>query len=323
MADLTSLLRDGTCGPTDEALEITDKQEEIADHLRSGKFEDLVSKAHKFDASQKEQLAEAAGRGGEQFMCLTGRDGSFSKESDFSRLAARQRAVKEEEALREKANLDADDLLLQNSRVKMTGGTAATNSLNSAYASNAADAADVDELTLLREKRKAQMRREAQMAQHWKKLGHGSLRDIASERDFFTEVKPHERSVVLIHDTGRPGAVSSYLRELAPKHLETGIFQLAETKAYFLLQMLDIPDGGLPLLFVLRHGEVICRISRGILCDPSMTTRKLERLLKARDAFGEGGKDDSSDGEHSGDSDNTDNGEEGGRRRQLLFERYK
>eukprot|EP00392_Amoebophrya_sp_AT5.2_P005237 g5246.t1 len=318
--DFTGLLREDRVQPH---VELTEQDEEIADHLRCGKFEDLVGKAHKVDREQKAQLAEVQntmrnGGGKDSFMCLTGRDGSFSKEQDFARLRARQYAVKCEQE-REEANLGEKDVLLEDCRVKQD------KVLNSAYASNVeaeGGGGATDELTLLREKRKAQMRREQAMNQHWKKLGHGVLREIASEREFFTEVKPHERSLVLIHDGAASKTIKDMLGQLATKHMETGMFHLEEQKAFFMLQLLDIPDGGLPVLFILRHGEVICRISRGILLDRQMDARKLEKVLKSRDAFGEGenGADDDESSEEEGKSDDdAGGGRRGGR---LAFQRF-
>jgi hypothetical protein len=59
-----------------------------------------------------------------------------------------------------------------------------------------------------------------------------------------------------------------------------------------MLKFLDLEGGHmgkqLPALYILRHGEAICRISSGILTDSGLTLARLEKLLKSRDAFGEG-----------------------------------
>ncbi|CAD7961092.1 unnamed protein product [Amoebophrya sp. A120] len=334
-ADFTGCLRDDRLQPHELQPEITEKELEIADHLRSGKFEDLVSKANKVDAEQRlKNLGDPSQTGQRGFMCLTGRDGSFSKEQDFQRLKARQYAAQCED-LRETANVAKDDILLKDSTVKND------KNMNSAYASTllvekgeqhrnnpSATSCEMDELALLREKRKEQLRREQQMTQHWKSQGHGVLRDIASEREFFQQVKPHERSVVLLYSNSgvrNTAKIRDILASLAKKHLETQVFQLEEQKAHFMLQLLDVPDGGLPILFLLRHGEVICRISRGIICDDSLTERKLEKLLKTRDAFGEGtvsSDDEANNSDEQEDSD-LENGKHRGKNRQrLAFQRF-
>uniref|UniRef100_A0A8C2LQ63 Thioredoxin domain-containing protein 9 n=1 Tax=Cricetulus griseus TaxID=10029 RepID=A0A8C2LQ63_CRIGR len=52
-----------------------------------------------------------------------------------------------------------------------------------------------DELELLKEKRLAALRKAHQQKQEWLSKGHGEYREIASERDFFQEVKESEKVV--------------------------------------------------------------------------------------------------------------------------------
>ena len=74
--------------------------------------------------------------------------------------------------------------------------------------------------------------------------------------------------------------------------MEAKFLHLYEERALVMLQALDLgPEGRTPVLFVMRHGEVICRIGASLLCDKGLTERKLEKLLKSRDGLGEGNAD--------------------------------
>lgn len=320
MADLTGLLTGtATMCSSDEQAAITNKEEEIADHIRSGKFEDLIGKAHMVETQKLSDKAE--------YLCVTNQ-GGVTKEGSLDTLRAR--ACAEKARLdRELANADEQDVELDGFRVAcdaLKGNSAyganllQTEHRDAAAVAEAGAGAEDDFVVKFREQRLAQMRREKQMAQHWRSIGNGKIQLLASEADFFTQVsKDRERAIVVLHRGGDlrcdevrcPTGFMGYMAKIAAKHLETGIFRLHEEKARFLCCLVD--HGGLPALFILRHGEVVCKLGKEILLDEGLTGAKLEKILKARDGLGEGmmagaggcggGGDSESDGESGSDRD--------------------
>ena len=88
-----------------------------------------------------------------------------------------------------------------------------------------------DELMRLRRERKAQLQQESV----WKKQGHGSLRELADEKEFVQTIAPHERALVLLDD-GRSSAgevCRKVLGRLASKHLEAQFCSLAKWRFIF------------------------------------------------------------------------------------------
>jgi len=116
----------------------------------------------------------------------------------------------------------------------------------------AKDSSGDDELKRAREARMAQLKHE----HTWRQQGHGSLRELADEREFIEVIGPHERAVVLLDD-GRAGAaedVKRALDRLAKSHLEAQFCRLPVDRARFLTHMVELQ--GLPTIFVLRDGQV-------------------------------------------------------------------
>jgi len=146
---------------------------------------------------------------------------------------------------------------------------------------------DADDLESIRRARIEEMKREKLMKDHWRSQGHGRYREIENERSFFTEVGPHERAVCVVHgdndDLGND--LHTELGALAESHLETAFLRLRESKAHFMLQMLDLE--GLPSIFILRHGKVTTSIGPSVLrrCTTSASVR---RLLWSHDVLGVG-----------------------------------
>ena len=243
MADFTTLLAGESLADVAETWDagINDKAQETADHLRSGKFENLVTKAHKVSEQKAEHAAKKALNGGKGFLCVTGqgdgRDaGTISLEKDLSRLERIQGCMREKERNQAEAVLELkrkDDVLLKDARVVVD-----SLANNSAYAANLTDPDELkmcpegeeDEIDRLRKARLAQLRREKMMTDKWRGMGHGKLSLIPGEREFFKEVAGHERSVCVIHRAGDPicnvesgKGFMSCLAKIAETHLETGV----------------------------------------------------------------------------------------------------
>ena len=79
MADFSKLLAGETAEEVAEAYDsgITEAHQEMADHIRSGKFEDLISRAHGVSEQKQQQLALEADKirrqnNGKGYFCVTG-----------------------------------------------------------------------------------------------------------------------------------------------------------------------------------------------------------------------------------------------------------
>jgi len=117
---------------------------------------------------------------------------------------------------------------------------------------------DVDELDRLRAGRVAQLKQE----QTWRHSGHGSLRELADEVEFLDVLQPRERGVVLISDgaSDRCTQLLEVFEGLAQKHVETQFCHLELENAGLLAHAVDL-DEGVPVVFVLKHGQVIKSLS--------------------------------------------------------------
>eukprot|EP00438_Fugacium_kawagutii_P001705 Skav202847 [mRNA] locus=scaffold2311:33361:33792:+ [translate_table: standard] len=138
--------------------------------------------------------------------------------------------------------------------------------------------------------------------------GHGSLRELVSEKEFVETIAPHERALVLLDD----GAASAgevcrkVLGRLASKHLETQFCWLPAERAFFLTQMVDLQ--GLPTIFVLSYGEVTRHLPPSQLFSYSSASsplfpKHLRNLLRRSGAIEN--TDDSESGSDADDSDET------------------
>jgi len=158
--------------------------------------------------------------------------------------------------------------------------------LAAAQAAAGAEEDPESELRRLRQARMAQLKDE----HAWRRQGHGSLRELADEREFVEVIQPHERAVAMLDD-GRPGAaedVRAALGRLAQAHLETQFCRLHVDKAVFLTHMVELE--GLPALFVLRDGQVTRHLSPERLFEFSSASsplfvKHLARLLHRVDAL--------------------------------------
>jgi len=176
---------------------------------------------------------------------------------------------------------------------------------HSAFVAVEAAPEEEDELMRLRRERKAQLQKESV----WKKQGHGSLRELVSEKEFVETIAPHERALVLLDDghTSAGEVCRKVLARLAAKHLEAQFCWLPAERAFFLTQMVDLQ--GLPTIFVLSYGEVTRHLPPSqLFCYSSASSplfpKHLRTLLHRSGAI-ENPDDDSESGSDAGDSDET------------------
>merc|ERR1719198_2501839 len=113
-----------------------------------------------------------------------------------------------------------------------------------------------------------------QQEQNWRQLGHGELRELSSEREFLTVIKPHERAIVLMDDGGAASAdVLRALTRLAKRHIESQFCQLPADKAVFLTHMVKLD--GLPAIFVVEEGQVTRQLAPSTLFEYSSASSPL------------------------------------------------
>jgi hypothetical protein len=74
----------------------------------------------------------------------------------------------------------------------------------------ALDNLDDDDLERLRQSRIDQLKRQAQQHENWRARGHGSYREIDSEKDFFAEMKGEERMICHFFRNNWPCKVMSH-----------------------------------------------------------------------------------------------------------------
>mmetsp|Transcript_29056 Transcript_29056/g.63995 ORF Transcript_29056/g.63995 Transcript_29056/m.63995 type:complete len:278 (+) Transcript_29056:49-882(+) len=157
---------------------------------------------------------------------------------------------------------DATQIAANATAAEKAAAAKATDRCYAADLSNDLERQDcTDELEALRQARLRQLKHQAQMNAHWQELGHGRYTEVESERTFFKDVEPHERTVCLLHkDNDMENPLHVALLELAKIHMETMFFHLHEEKAHVMLTMLSLSQG-LPALLVLRHGKVVEQVS--------------------------------------------------------------
>jgi len=222
-----------------------EEQEALVDKLRGGDFDQLVDGSMQMMEKQLEQQQDA--------LCL-GADGEVYKGNPLEVRGTSSQNVSKENNGQE---MDAPERL------------------------------GMDDLEKIRLARIEEMKKEKLMRDHWKAQGHGRYREIENERTFFKEVGPHERAVCLIHEDNDDlgNHLHTELGALAESHLETAFLRLRESKAHFMVQMLDLE--GLPSLFILRHGKVTESVGPSALrrCKTSASVR---RLLWSHDVLGVG-----------------------------------
>ncbi|KAL6101041.1 txndc9 [Pungitius sinensis] len=114
---------------------------------------------------------------------------------------------------------------------------------------------DEDDLDRLKEKRLEALKKAQKQKQEWLTKGHGEYREIASEKDFFSEVKESKNVVCHFYknSTFRCKILDKHLAILAKKHVETKFIKLDVEKAPFLTDRLRIKV--IPTLALLLDGK--------------------------------------------------------------------
>jgi hypothetical protein len=112
-----------------------------------------------------------------------------------------------------------------------------------------------EELEVLREKRKLQLKQEAQKVEKWRLHGHGELTLCLDDKDFFTQAKTSERLIVHFGRSATPRCevLDGHLTALARKHLETKFLKVDVERSPFLCERLKIHT--LPSMVLVKQGR--------------------------------------------------------------------
>jgi len=108
----------------------------------------------------------------------------------------------------------------------------------------------------IRKKRIEQMRKQQQARDEGRRNGHGSLKEVTDQKEFFQHVK--ESSLCVCHfyrsTTKHCSIVDMHLARLAPAHLETKFMRIDAEKSQYLVEKLMIVV--MPTICLIRDGKV-------------------------------------------------------------------
>jgi|TARA_B100001142_G_C14191585_1_gene600196 hypothetical protein len=100
---------------------------------------------------------------------------------------------------------------------------------------------DADDLENIRRKRLEAMKGAQDKRKAWLAKGHGELRDISDEKEFFSEMKGEDKMVVHFYRNNWPCKVMDmHLGALSKRHLETKFCRIDAEKSQFLTERLKI-----------------------------------------------------------------------------------
>eukprot|EP00033_Pygsuia_biforma_P002940 GCRY01003241.1.p1 GENE.GCRY01003241.1~~GCRY01003241.1.p1 ORF type:complete len:214 (+),score=41.90 GCRY01003241.1:106-747(+) len=117
------------------------------------------------------------------------------------------------------------------------------------------DNLNTDDLATIRAKRIAEMKAQAEKAAQNERVGHGTLRELANEKEFFAEVKKSDRVVVhFFRPASKPcDILNQHLTVIAQRHKETRFLTINAEKSPFLAERLNI--WMLPTLVYCQNGK--------------------------------------------------------------------
>ena len=141
-----------------------------------------------------------------------------------------------------------------------------------------------EDLEKLRMKRIEGMRQAAKRKEEGRAKGHGVLKDIADQKQFFSEVKESEMVVAHFYraTTKHCAVVDMHLARMAPKHMETKFLRIDAEKSQYLVEQLNV--WMMPTILLIKDAKVVERIEG--FTELGMTehfgTATLEKLIKKK-----------------------------------------
>eukprot|EP00301_Raphidiophrys_heterophryoidea_P014757 c23214_g1_i1.p1 GENE.c23214_g1_i1~~c23214_g1_i1.p1 ORF type:complete len:224 (+),score=62.57 c23214_g1_i1:79-672(+) len=138
-----------------------------------------------------------------------------------------------------------------------------------------------DEMKRIRTERLAQMKKDQEMKNKWRTNGHGHLKELRDERDFFRAVEASDRVVgVFTLPTNKHGArLCEHLQVVATHHLETMFLKLDASQSPFLTDKLKIQM--VPSVVLIKDGKSIHTMTglSELSASGEYETWELERVL--------------------------------------------
>ena len=153
---------------------------------------------------------------------------------------------------------------------------------------------DEEDLENIRRKRLEAMKGDQDRRKKWLAAGHGELRDLTDEKEFFSEMKGEDKMVVHFYRNNWPCKVMDmHLDMLSKKHLETKFARIDAEKSPFLTERLKI--WMLPTLALISKEKVLDYIVGfdDLGGTDDFPTEHLRLVLASKNALNyEGGDDD-------------------------------
>ena len=153
---------------------------------------------------------------------------------------------------------------------------------------------DEEDLENIRRKRLEAMKGDQDRRKKWLAAGHGELRDLTDEKEFFSEMKGEDKMVVHFYRNNWPCKVMDmHLDMLSKKHLETKFARIDAEKSPFLTERLKILM--LPTLALISKEKVLDYIVGfdDLGGTDDFPTEHLRLVLASKNALNyEGGDDD-------------------------------
>jgi len=157
----------------------------------------------------------------------------------------------------------------------------------------------------IRQKRIQEMRKQQQAREEGRRNGHGVLKEVSDQKEFFNHVK--ESSLCVAHfyrsTTKHCAIVDMHLAKLAPAHLETKFMRIDAEKSQYLVEKLMIVV--MPTICLIRDGKVEDKIEGfdSLGYTEHFSTATLEKRIKQAKVIDSLMMDDSPDSDDDFDAD--------------------
>ena len=117
-----------------------------------------------------------------------------------------------------------------------------------------------EELEKLRQARIKGMRETQKKREEGRRNGHGVLKDIADQKQFFAEVKESEFCVAHFYrsTTRYCAIIDMHMSKLAPAHMETKFLRINAEESQYLVEQLEVVL--MPTVLMIRDAKVVDRI---------------------------------------------------------------
>ena len=112
------------------------------------------------------------------------------------------------------------------------------------------------ELDILRDRRKASMRKLQKQKEEWRAKGHGEYSELSEQKEFFAEVKGSARVMIHFYRSAsiRCNIIDRHMSDCAKRHLETKFMKIDAEKSPYLVEHLNI--WMMPSILLVQNGQV-------------------------------------------------------------------